>query len=395
MALPFTWPGKKEGSEPSGSSSKLEFPEALAAQGPPELKPKSESPHAAGKDDAADLRDLTARYGQLSMLMEQANQQVLAYLIERQSQADAKPADSVSKKLEACMSKLELMAVGSAGTIAEKFDALAGKLDKLSVVGAPASGASTGGAAPVGDAAIKTALQPLHEKLDHIDAKFKALNEKAAAIDALKEAFIPTLVKLRDGLSEQHAALGGGIRQVQQQFDEGLRVLDATLQMIAAHFQPQSEPASGPATSGQWEYAILGNELAEQRGVDQQRQRLLNGVIEGDPAACALVGNLLVFRSVAAEKMPTLLKDVGEAYYRWSPRGGRDDEFEKALVAYLQRACEQAGMSNTIELVHPGERYDSTRHNASERGVEITQVFGWIVLRDNGKVYTKASVAVK
>ena len=147
MALPFTWPGKKEGSEPSGSSSKLEFPEALAAQGPPELKPKSESPHAAGKDDAADLRDLTARYGQLSMLMEQANQQVLAYLIERQSQADAKPADSVSKKLEACMSKLELMAVGSAGTIAEKFDALAGKLDKLSVV-APASGRLDGRGCP-------------------------------------------------------------------------------------------------------------------------------------------------------------------------------------------------------------------------------------------------------
>ena len=52
-------------------------------------------------------------------------------------------------------------------------------------------------------------------------------------------------------------------------------------------------------------------------------------------------------------------------------------------------------MSNTIELVHPGERFDSTRHNASKRGVEITQVLGWIVLRDNGKVYTKASVAVR
>ena len=52
-------------------------------------------------------------------------------------------------------------------------------------------------------------------------------------------------------------------------------------------------------------------------------------------------------------------------------------------------------MSNTIELVHPGQRFDSMRHNAAERGVEITQVFGWIVLRDNGKVYTKASVAVK
>jgi len=27
--------------------------------------------------------------------------------------------------------------------------------------------------------------------------------------------------------------------------------------------------------------------------------------------------------------------------------------------------------------------------------VEIAEVFGWIVLRDNGKVYTKANVAVR
>jgi len=38
-------------------------------------------------------------------------------------------------------------------------------------------------------------------------------DEKAAAIDALKEAFIPSLIKVRDGLGEQHAALGGGIQR--------------------------------------------------------------------------------------------------------------------------------------------------------------------------------------
>ena len=65
------------------------------------------------------------------------------------------------------------------------------------------------------------------------------------------------------------------------------------------------------------------------------------------------------------------------------------------MVAWLVRACEQAGMANTIELVSLGERFDSLRHNAQRPGVEITQVLGWIVLRDNGKVYTKASVAVK
>ena len=255
-----------------------------------------------------------------------------------------------------------------------------------------------GAAPPVGEASLKSALQPVQEKLDHLDAKFKTLNEKAAAIDALKEAFIPTLVKLRDGLSEQHAALGGGIRQVQQQFDEGLRALGATLQTIAMHVEPpppvpQQEFAP---TAGDLQYAVLGRELAEHPGLDYQRQRLLVGVMEGEPAACSLAGQLLVFRSASAEKMPTLLKEIGESYYRWSPRtSGKADPFEQALADWLQRSCVEAGMSNTIELVHPGERFDSTRHNASQRGVEITQVLGWIVLRDNGKVYTKASVAVK
>jgi hypothetical protein len=68
---------------------------------------------------------------------------------------------------------------------------------------------------------------------------------------------------------------------------------------------------------------------------------------------------------------------------------------EEALVQWLQRSCETAGIYNTIALVHPGERFDSARHTASSRGVEIREVHGWIVLRDNGRVYTKATVTVR
>jgi hypothetical protein len=35
------------------------------------------------------------------------------------------------------------------------------------------------------------------------------------------------------------------------------------------------------------------------------------------------------------------------------------------------------------------------RHNAAERGVEVADVFGWVVLRDNGKVYSKANVSLR
>ena len=153
---------------------------------------------------------------------------------------------------------------------------------------------------------------------------------------------------------------------------------------------------SGRASTADWEKAILGAALAEHAALDFQRQQLIRGVLDGDRAACTLAGQLLVFQSAPAERMPQLLKDIGEAYYRWQPktRPG-SNPMEQALVAWLKSVCEKAGIGNTIELVHPGERYDSTRHTATTRGVEITEVGGWIVLRDNGKVYTKANVAAQ
>jgi hypothetical protein len=151
-----------------------------------------------------------------------------------------------------------------------------------------------------------------------------------------------------------------------------------------------------PLAGDDWQRALLGSDLAEYPGLDFQRQQLLAGVSQGDPGACSLLGQLLIFRSAAADKMPPLLKDIGEAYYRWQPktRPGANP-MEKALSGWLKEALQGVGIANTIELVEPGERFDSARHTASTRGVEITEVRGWIVLRDNGKVYTKASVAVR
>ncbi len=166
----------------------------------------------------------------------------------------------------------------------------------------------------------------------------------------------------------------------------------------APRLGPQSAPAGEVAevSLADWERAILGDDLARQPGLAFQRNQLLSGVLEGQSAACALAGHLLVFRSAAAERLPPLLKEIGEAYYRWQPKTRPGNSpFEESLAAWLRRTCEAAGLHNTIELVHPGERFDSARHNASSRGVEIAEVMGWVVLRDNGKVYTKAAVAVR
>ncbi len=270
------------------------------------------------------LRELTDRLGELGQLLDKTNRQVVAYLVERESQVAAAEEGGLSEKLDALIDQL-------AGTVAGE-----GPEDPLGEV----------------------------------------------------------LCQIRDGNSQQHMALADGIRQLQQRLDAGLQELADRLRMDEP--DEPDESAAGPAANANWQRAILGAELAEKPGLDSQRLRLLDGTLAGDPDACSLVGQLLIFRSAAADKMPPLLKDLGEAFYRWQPKTrAAADPMEEALVDWLRRTLQEAGIPNTIELVHPGERFDAARHTAAARGVEITEARGWIVLRDNGKVYTKAQVAVR
>jgi hypothetical protein len=156
-------------------------------------------------------------------------------------------------------------------------------------------------------------------------------------------------------------------------------------------------PANVAASSGPSELAalIFPPDFARQPELKDHRQQLLNGVRHDDPATVGLVGELLIFRSSTIDKMPQVVKDVGEAWYRWRPdRAGIPDPFRDALIDWLHRRMDAAGLTHRVALVHVGDRYDSKRHNTQGRGVEVTEVFGWLVLRDNGSVYTKASVAV-
>jgi hypothetical protein len=120
-------------------------------------------------------------------------------------------------------------------------------------------------------------------------------------------------------------------------------------------------------------------------------------VTANDPAALMLLGQLLVFRFAEPDRKPALLKDAGEAFYRFhSKTQDALDPAEGALSHWLVRHCETVGLPNSIELVHPGERFDNTRHAPIERGgVEIAQVLGWVVLRDGGRVFAKALVRTR
>ncbi len=152
----------------------------------------------------------------------------------------------------------------------------------------------------------------------------------------------------------------------------------------------------GGGGDGAWEEAIFGPYLAGNRTLTAYRQSLLQGIRHGDMNSRYFAGVLMMFQAAAPDKMVLLLKDLGEAFYRWSPKRGIDpDAMEVSLQEFATQACERAGLPNSIELVHPGQRFDSARHNATSRGVEVTNVLGWVVLRGNGSVYAKATVEVR
>jgi len=326
-------------------------------------------PESAAGEEAGQLTELTQRLAQLGYLLDQTNEQVVAYLIHRESQAGA--------------------CDGGTAALAERIDALGERLDRLAGRG-PSGDAPAGqpDAGALDEETLAAVLRPLQEKLDQIGASLQSVGPGGGpAPDTLG----PALAQIRDGVNQQVGALAEGIHQLQQR-------LDAGIQHLAGLLQPEEpeEPDALPAASSDWQRVILGPELAERPGLDFQRQQLLEGLFQGDQAACSFVGQMLVFRSAMSEKLPPLLKEIGEAYYRWQPKTQPgSNPMEETLVAWLCETMQDAGIPNTIELVHPGERFDSARHNASTRGVEVTEVHGWVVLRDNGRVYTKASVTVK
>ena len=146
----------------------------------------------------------------------------------------------------------------------------------------------------------------------------------------------------------------------------------------------------------QWQNVIFGPALAVDPATADVRQQLVDQLLDGQPAACNLVGQLLQVQAADTERLPQLLQDLGEAYYAWRPKSEDVvDPMEQATVAMVAEKTETVGGGNTLEIVRPGDRFDSSRHDSKARGAQVTAVHGWIVLRGNGKVYTRARVSVQ
>jgi len=160
----------------------------------------------------------------------------------------------------------------------------------------------------------------------------------------------------------------------------------------------QPVPTQAPAVvlgDSQLEPIIFGESLAAIPSLAGDRGQVLAGMMSGDEDAMTLAGNLLIFRAANSEQMPQLIKGLGEAYYQWRPSSGIDDDFRAAIIQYVHQTCEANGVTHRIELVQSGDRFESKRHTSKQRGVEVVDVHGWVVVRENGSPYTKATVTVQ
>ncbi len=144
---------------------------------------------------------------------------------------------------------------------------------------------------------------------------------------------------------------------------------------------------------GNWSQIIFGDQLRVDPSMSSLSGTLLADVYDGRDAAIGMMGQLLSFRAAGAERKPRLLKDMGEAFYEWKPQG--NDTLRDALVVWIHAVLDRDGITNRLEIVQAGDRYDMHRHNSRDRGVEVAGVNGWVVLRENGRVYSKANVSVK
>jgi hypothetical protein len=196
------------------------------------------------------------------------------------------------------------------------------------------------------------------------------------------------LAALRQGLEDVRQSSAASAGQVRQLVEDALAALAA-----ARNAEPRQPPTPPNAAL---ERVLFGNDLFRNLALQSERRTLLDGLLAGEAAACTLAGELLQVHSAPADRMPQLLKDVGEAYYKWKPgSNAAPDPLEEALAAYLGRKCQEANLRNKIEIVRPGSRFNPRYHHSAENGVEVREVHGWVVLRGDGVPLYKASVTVK
>ena len=245
------------------------------------------------------------------------------------------------------------------------------------------------------DDAFRSLLQPVEELIGRIAQRQEELEGEGSAAEVLTPVS-KSLHDLRKGQSTIYKAIVNLSQRV-----EPLLAEESPARLVATDAPSEkgdeaSQDVVDERLSDRWERVILGPDLCVDESVSDPRQRLLDDVLVGAEEAVGLAARIMLAQSASRGELPSLLKDLGEAFYRWQPKKTDDeDPLEQALADWLQKRIEEADLRNRIDLVRVGERFDAARHLSSQRGMEVSEVHGWVVLRDNGKSLSKANVSLK
>jgi hypothetical protein len=273
-------------------------------------------------------------------------------------------------------------------------------------VGSYLSRARSGAGGSVAAGPSGEVLTLVLQRLDEISSQPQTgAPQNSTGADAPADIVAAIQADLEAVAKQQRSVTDGLAQAIAEQFEAQTSILDKLRRGIVRRFDdiaealrpaPVEEPdlvVDEPA-SDEWRETLFGPRLVANTGIQEQLDQLQREVLDGDDAALSLVGHLITFRAATQERMPQILKDLGEAFYRCRPKADDETPLETAIKNALQAQLEEANLPNRIELVRAGDRFDATRHNGSG-GRTIAQVHGWVVLRDSGRVYTKALVSVE
>lgn len=336
----------------------------------------------------ANLSDIASSLDKINGLMDEAKKQITSHLLQEEQKSSAASSQPATVDLSPLKSMIQSV------------------LTRLDEMGSLPVSKGAGEGSPNPDAAAK---QDVAEAVTHLTGLFDVQNHN------LQAAFSALDSKINDAVNYLCANLKGSSvaptsapvsapvaetpkpTPAPQPVSSPQPAMQPTAQKAAPIVQTVVNKISGGVSRDQLMNIFLGPELCSNSSLSVDRDELLDGFLRGDRASAGLIGTMIEFQSSTPERMPRLLQDIGEAYYRWHPkRGPGAHSFERVLAHYVCSVCEANGIKNTIELVETGQRFDAGRHNSSSsHGVEITEVKGWVVLRDNGKVYTRAAVEVQ
>lgn len=261
---------------------------------------------------------------------------------------------------------------------------------------------------PLLDAGNGTLSARMDEALACLARLERAINgsRKAEPAEGSVEVTLPVLgawiqdshKKLNNRLKEVEGTLATVLTEGRDARSAIEQILHPPQEVVATQEVVDEVPESTPESPTLDLTMLFGRDLVQDSRTADGLTELARRLADEDPPAVGFVGELLCWRSATRERIPKLLGDVGDAYYACFPRTtDQVAPLEQALVDILAKKCIDQDVPNSIELVRLGERFSPSRHRlrAGERGVEVTEICGWVVVGPDGQILNRAQVGVK